>query len=108
MYFHALWTSSTVVPSLFSLFQECWIDPSTDAHSKRLQHVRSYFLSRVSSTGCLGPAAYTLESYLIVDNATVSDSGNYTFSVTTNTFPPRTVQEDINILIGKYSHSTVQ
>ena len=78
------------------------MDTHTDAPRKRLRRVRSYFFSRVSSTGCLGPDTYSLESYLIVDNATVSDSGNYTFRVTTNTFPPRTVQEDINVVIGNY------
>ena len=52
------------------------------------------------STECSGSSLYSLETYLIVDNATESDAGTYLVNVTTPQYnEPET--EQVNVTIGR-------
>lgn len=67
----------------FHLFQEeCNRHPHPDRDFLKSQRVRMYVINPVqSSSGCGSANVYLVDSYLIIDNATFSDSGEYMFSV---------------------------
>ncbi|CAI8030934.1 hypothetical protein GBAR_LOCUS17558, partial [Geodia barretti] len=71
-------------------------DPRSDI--LRSNRVRTYLAARAMSTECAGSSLYSLETYLIVDNATESDAGTYLVNVTTPQYnEPETEQVNVTI-----------
>ena len=67
--------------------QECHIDNHPETENLRQQRIRVYHTTDVThQDDCQNIIIYKLKSYLIIDNATEEDSGEYTLEVTT-TYP---------------------
>ena len=66
----------------------------------RSNRVRTYLAARAMSTECAGSSLYSLETYLIVDNATESDAGTYLVNVTTPQYNEAET-EQVNVTIGR-------
>ena len=90
-----------------NLFQECPYDNHTDAAELRRGRVRSYLVTYTitpnCSCGCPDVTTYILENYLIIDNATESDAGDYTFTANIHGADPTTIQRNFTIVGIYYS-----
>ena len=79
-------------------------DPRSDI--LRSNRVRTYVAARAMSTECDGSSLYSLETYLIVDNATEGDAGTYLVNVTTPQYnEPET--EQVNVTVGRLNSTVV-
>ena len=70
----------------------------------RQERIRTYRTTRVVELdGCQSSFFYRLETYLIIDNATAEDSGEYIFNstVTHTGSDPITVARSVNVSISK-------
>ena len=74
-------------------------DTHPDTPRIRSNRVRTYVITRRIITECVGSSLYSLERYLIVDNATEGDAGTYLVNVTT---PQYNEIGQVNVSIGKY------
>ena len=96
------------IPLTFNnnLFQECLYDNHTDAAELRRGRVRSYLVTYTitpnCSCGCPDVTTYILENYLIIDNATESDAGDYTFTANIHGADPTTIQRNFSTIVGIY------
>ena len=68
----------------------------------RSRRIRSYLFLRTINKECVESALYSLETYLIIDNATETDAGTYEVTVTTRNLPKvyREIKE-VNVSIGR-------
>ena len=89
-----------------NLFQECPYDNHTDAAELRKGRVRSYLVTYTITPdcpcGCPDVTTYILENYLIIDNATESDAGDYTFTANIHGADPTTIQRNFSTIVGIY------
>ena len=69
----------------------------------RKNRIRSYVLTRTLNEECVGSSIYSLETYLIIDNATESDAGTYEVTLTPQLEALRGHIEtgQVNVTIGK-------
>lgn len=83
------------------MFQECHNDTHPEDSTLREQRIRAYRSTRIRLDGCQIPLLYRLECYLIIDNVTVEDEGEYIFNTTTHYigYPPINVARSVNISI---------
>ena len=93
------------------LFQKCGDDKHTGAVELRKKRVRSYIFSRTITPdcpcGCLAATTFILECHLIIDNATLSDVGEYTFTATIFGRDPTTLQRNLNIVVGMFISTAI-
>ena len=78
--------------------QECHNDSHPEADNLKQQRIRLYHTKDViHQDDCQSTIVYKLKSYLIIDNATEEDSGEYTINVTTTYpgFTPITVTRSV-------------
>ena len=114
---HTVWRqwrlalSLSLSPSLYdpdiSLLQECQNDTHPAVPELRKQRIRVYRTTRlVQLDGCQTSFIYRLEAYLIIDNVTEEDSGEYIFNTTVTHagFAPITATRNVNVSISM-SHS---
>ncbi|CAI8045529.1 hypothetical protein GBAR_LOCUS25183, partial [Geodia barretti] len=90
-------------PFCVSLHEECQNDTHPGAVLLRQERIRAYRTTRVVELdGCQASFFYRLETYLIIDNATAEDSGEYIFNLTvTHTgSDPITVARSVNVSIS--------
>ena len=64
------------------------------------RRIRFYFLSTILSEQCLGSKIYTVRTYLVIDDATSDDAGNYTFNITFGSASPIILEETIDVVVG--------
>ena len=83
-------------------FQECRPDTHPGADELRRKRVRLYTHLRGIDHDCRGAISYTRENYLIIDNATGSDAGDYSFTVTIHDTVSITMQRNFSIVIGTF------
>ena len=90
------------------LFQECGDDEHPSTAELRKKRVRSYIFRRKitpdCSCGCRAATTFILECYLIIDNATVSDAGEYTFTAIILGRDRTTLQRNFSIEVGMFLH----
>lgn len=84
---------------LILLFQECRPDNHSDADELKRKRVRLYTHIRTTDRDCRGAVSYTRENYLIIDNATGSDAGDYSVTVYG---ADKTMQKNFSIVVGTY------
>ena len=69
----------------------------------RSQRIRSYFMKRTLNQECVGSSVHSVETYLIIDNATEADAGTY--AVTVKAIQQSvTVKDEVNVTISKCTH----
>ena len=83
----------------YFLFQECKPDTHPDADKLKRKRVRLYTHLRTTDHDCGGTISYTRENYLIIDNATGSDAGDYSVTVHGAGI---TMQKNFSIVVGTY------
>ena len=90
-------------------FDCCCYHRTQDTHSEadllRQKRIRAYRTTRVVQLdGCQSSFFYHLDAYLVVDNTTVEDSGEYIFNstVTHTGALPITITRSVNVSVGKY------
>ena len=95
--------------SYFDIFvsssQECQNDTHPEAAQLRKERVRAYRTTRVVQLdGCQTNFIYRVEAYLIVDQVTEEDSGEYIFNTTIihTGFSPITVTRSVNVSISEF------
>ena len=81
------------------LFQECRPDTHPGADELRGKRVRLYTHLRTIDRDCRGAISYTQENYLIIDNATGSDAGDYSVTVHGAGI---TMQKNFSIVVGMF------
>ena len=93
------------------LFQQCGDDPHTGADELRKKRVRSYVFRRSITPDCpcrcQAATTFILECYLIIDNATVSDAGEYTFTANIFGRDSTTLQRNFNIVVGMFISAAI-
>ena len=69
----------------------------------RRNRVRSYKITQTINEECVGSSIFSLETYLIIDNATESDAGTYEVTLTPQLEAQRGHIEtgQVNVTIGK-------
>ena len=89
------------------LFQECDDDKHNGAVELRKKRVRSYIFRRTITPDCRAETTFILECYLIIDNATVSDAGEYTFTASIFGGDPTKLQRNLNIVVGMFISTAI-
>ena len=89
-----------------NLFQECHYDNHIDAAELRRGRVRFYLVTYTITPdcpcGCPNATTYILENYLIIDNTTESDAGDYTFTANIHGADPTTIHKNFSTIVGIY------
>ena len=80
--------------------QECFTDNHPDVEELKKQRIRVFTFISTLSEQCLGSRVYSLKTYLIIDNATITDAGTYIIEITFGSINPITVQQEINVVVG--------
>ena len=88
---------------IFPLQGECGNHTHPDGDKLRSQRVRFYVMSRKLNSECVGSSVYSLETYLIVDNATEADAGVYVVNVQ-NVVQSVSLDDQVNVTVGKSIH----
>lgn len=74
-----------------------------------MNRIRSYSFTRDVSQNCVGQKVSSLETYLVVENATVSDAGTYTVTYIAGSFvESRTVNVSIGECCGFYQQILIR
>ena len=93
------------------LFQQCEDDEHPSADELRKKRVRSYIFRRTITPdcpcGCRAATTFILENYLIIDNANVSDAGEYTFTANIFGRDPTTLQRNFSIEVGMFFNTKI-
>lgn len=82
------------------LLQSCGNDTHPDVELLREKRIRSYFYSRTISENCLGSSVFSIETYLIIDNATDEDAGRYIVNVTSLNARVFSAVEEVTVIVG--------
>ncbi|CAI8041698.1 Vascular endothelial growth factor receptor 3 [Geodia barretti] len=77
---------------------ECGNHTHPDGDKLRSQRVRFYVMSRKLNSECVGSSVYSLETYLIVDNATEADAGVYVVNVK-NIVQSVSLDDQVNVTV---------
>jgi hypothetical protein len=90
--------------------EECRYDPHPNAVSLRQGRIKAYRTTRiVQLDGCQTGFIYRLETYLIIENTTEKDSGEYIFNMTSThaSHSPITVARGVNVSISTLVASSI-
>ena len=78
----------------------CTTDNLPNVAEQKKQRIRLYFILTTLGEQCLGSNIYSVKTYLIIDNATSADAGNYTVNITFGAINPDIVEQIINVIVG--------
>ena len=88
---------------IFPLQGECGNHTHPNGDMLRSQRVRFYAMPRKLNEECVGSSVYSLETYLIVDNATEADAGVYVVNVQ-DIGQVASLDDQVNVTVGKSIH----
>ena len=71
-----------------------------DGPMLRSNRIRSYVITRTVNRECVGSSIYSLETYLIIDDARETDAGTYQVKVIPQLQRGYATEEQVNVSIG--------
>jgi hypothetical protein len=86
----------------------CTTDNHPNVPELKKQRIRLFFSLTTLGEQCLGSDIFSVKTYLIIDNATSADAGNYTVNITFGATKPDIVEQIINVVVECDPISTVQ